>query len=519
MKQPTFRVVDGAQRGATLAAMSPDDLLDGSAADLAAAVAAGRVSARAVTEAALDRAERVQTRTGAFTALVPDRARAAADLIDAARDAGRTLPPLAGVPYAAKANICVADVPTTAGSAILADHRPPYDATVIARFEAAGAVLIGMTNLDEFGMGGSSEASAHGPVRNPWDLERVPGGSSGGSAVAVATGAVPLALGTDTGGSVRQPASFCGVIGFKPTYGTLSRYGLIAYASSLDQVGVLARHASDVALALDAMVGVDPRDATTVAVAPGFSSTLSADLERGGDGDLRGLRVGRVRELSGEGNDPAVVRAMDAAAARLADAGADVVEAHVPSARAGVSAYYLIASAEASSNLARYDGMVTGTRVGEEADGQAEVMTASRGAGLGQEARRRVLMGTFALSAGHVDAWYGQALKVRRKIADELDAAFGEVDLLLSPTAPAPAFRLGEKVDDPLAMYLGDVDTCLANLAGAPAISVPAGRSDAGLPIGMQLIAKPLDDARLLRAAAELAEGYDAAQARLAPRS
>ena len=226
-----------------------------------------------------------------------------------------------------------------------------------------------------------------------------------------------------------------------------------------------------------------------------------------------------MRELSGEGNAPAVVRAMDAAAARLTDAGAEVVEAHVPSARAGVSAYYLIASAEASSNLARYDGMVTGSRVGEEGSGQAAVMTASRGAGLGQEARRRVLMGTFALSAGHVDAWYGQALKVRRKIADEMDAAFGEVDLLLSPTAPAPAFRLGEKVDDPLAMYLGDVDTCLANLAGAAAISVPAGRSDEGLPIGMQLIAKPLGDARLLRAAAELAEGYEAAQARLAPRA
>jgi aspartyl-tRNA(Asn)/glutamyl-tRNA(Gln) amidotransferase subunit A len=517
MKQRTFRVVDGAERGATLIRMSVDALLDGSARDLAAAVAAGRASAREVTEAALARAHAVQARTGAFTALVPERARARADRIDADRAAGRSLPPLAGVPYAAKANLCVAGVPTTAGSAVLADHRPPYDATVIARLEAAGAVLIGMTNLDEFGMGGSSEASAHGPVRNPWDLERVPGGSSGGSAVAVATGAVPLALGTDTGGSVRQPASFCGVLGFKPTYGTLSRSGVIAYASSLDQVGVLARHAGDVASALDAMVGADPRDATAVAVEPGFAARLDADLHGGGDGDLRGLRIGRVRELSGAGNAPAVVRAMDAAAARLRDAGAEVVEAHVPSARAGVAAYYLIASAEASSNLARYDGMVTGARVGEEVDGQAEVMTASRGAGLGREARRRVLMGTFALSAGHVDAWYGQALRVRRKIADEMDAAFGEVDLLLSPTAPAPAFRLGEKVDDPLAMYLGDVDTCLANLSGGAAISVPAGRSEEGLPIGMQLLGRPLDDARLLRVAAELAGGYAAARSPLAP--
>lgn len=481
-----------------LACMPAGDLLDRSAREIAAEVASGRATARALADQALARAEALQARAGAFTALVPARARAAADRIDARRDAGETLPPLAGVPYVAKANLCVAGVPTSAGSAILADHRPPYDATVVARLEAAGAVLIAMGNMDEFGMGSSSEASAHGPVRNPWDSGRVAGGSSGGPAAAVAAGVAPLALGTDTGGSVRQPASFCGVLGFKPTYGTLSRYGVVAYGSSLDQVGVLARDAGDVAAALDAMVGPDPHDATTVAVPPGFAEALA-----GADG-LAGLRVGVVRELAGEGNDPEVAAALEATVHRLREGGAEVREVAVPSARAGVACYYLIASAEASSNLARYDGTVTGVRVGDEGEGQAEVMTASRGAGLGREARRRVLMGTYALSAGHVDAWYGRALKVRRKVADELDAAFAGVDVLLTPTAPTPAFRLGERRDDPLAMYLGDVDTCLANLAGVGAISVPAGRSTGGLPIGVQFLAPALADARLLHVAAAL---------------
>jgi aspartyl-tRNA(Asn)/glutamyl-tRNA(Gln) amidotransferase subunit A len=543
MKQDTFGVVDGAhdgrrpaagraRHGAMLAGMPAGDLLDRSAREIAAEVAAGRVTARALADEALARAEALQATAGAFTALVPERARAAADRIDARRDAGEPLPPLAGVPYVAKANLCVAGVPTSAGSAILADHRPPFDATVVARLEAAGAVLIAMGNMDEFGMGSSSEASAHGPVRNPWDPERVAGGSSGGPAAAVAAGVVPLALGTDTGGSVRQPASFCGVLGFKPTYGTLSRYGVVAYGSSLDQVGVLAREAGDVAAALDAMVGPDPHDATTVTVPPGFLAALEgggAAAEAGGDGGpaseagrdadahadahahadagapgLAGLRIGVVRELAGEGNDPEVTAALEATVDRLREGGAEVREVAVPSARAGVACYYLIASAEASSNLARYDGMVTGVRVGDEVEGQAEVMTASRGAGLGREARRRVLMGTFALSAGHVDAWYGRALKVRRKVADELDAAFADVDVLLTPTAPTPAFRLGERRDDPLAMYLGDVDTCLANLAGVGAISVPAGRSAEGLPIGVQFLAPALADARLLRVAAAL---------------
>lgn len=480
-----------------LAPMPAGDQRTASAHEIAQAVTTGTVRARDVVDAALARAAAVQAATNAFTELLPERARAAADRLDAARDAGTALPPLAGVPFVAKANLCVAEVLTTAGSAVLADFRSPYDATVVARLEAAGAILIGMGNMDEFGMGSSSESSVHGPVRNPWDDGRVAGGSSGGPAVAVATGVVPLALGTDTGGSVRQPAAFCGVLGFKPTYGTLSRHGVIAYGSSLDQVGVLARDARDVALAMDAMVGTDANDATTVEVPPAFAEWTAADLS--------GIRVGVVTELSGEGNEPAITQALTETVQRLRHAGAEVVDVHVPSARAAVACYYLIASAEASSNLARYDGTVTGVRVGDENEGQVEVMTASRGAGFGTEVRRRVLMGTFALSAGHVDAWYGTALRVRRKVANELDEAFWQVDLLLTPTTPTAAFRLGERLDDPLAMYLGDVDTCLANLAGIGGISVPAGRDADGLPLGVQLLAPPLEDARLLRAAGALA--------------
>ena len=490
-----------------LAPMPAGDPGTASAHEIAQAVATGAARARDVVDAALERAAGVQAATNAFTQLLPERARAAADRLDAARDVGAALPPLAGVPFVAKANLCVAEVLTTAGSAILADFRPPYDATVIARLEAAGAILIGMGNMDEFGMGSSSESSAHGPVRNPWNDGRVAGGSSGGAAVAVATGVVPLALGTDTGGSVRQPAAFCGVLGFKPTYGTLSRHGVIAYGSSLDQVGVLARDTRDVALAMDALVGKDANDATTVDVPPTFVTAASpgAATAEATAGGLAGIRVGVVTELSGEGNDPAVAQALTETIRRLRHAGAEVVDVHVPSARAAVACYYLIASAEASSNLARYDGTITGVRVGNENEGQVEVMTASRGAGFGTEVRRRVLMGTFALSAGHVDAWYGRALRVRRKVANELDAVFGQVDLLLTPTTPTAAFRLGERLDDPLAMYLGDVDTCLANLAGIGGISVPAGRDADGLPLGVQLLAPPLQDGRLLRVAGALA--------------
>jgi len=495
MKGRTIAPTGGAEAGAMLPPMPDAPAPERTALAIAADVAAGRTRARDEIDAALARAEAVQARTNAFTHLLHARARAAADALDAVRAAGDPLPPLAGVPFVVKANLCLAGAPTTAASAILADFVPPYTATVVARLEAAGAVPIAMANMDEFGMGGSSEASAYGPVLHPADPERVAGGSSGGSAAAVAAGVVPFALGTDTGGSVRQPAAFCGLIGFKPTYGTLSRYGVIAYASSLDQVGVLAHDAHDVAAVVDVMRGPDPHDATTVE-APSTAAEL--------DEPLTGLRVGVVPELAGEGNQAAVRAGTNATVARLRALGAEVRPASLPSAKAGVACYYLIASAEASSNLARYDGTITGVRVGEESDGQVEVATSTRGAGFGTEVRRRVLMGTFVSSAGHVDAWYGQALRVRRKIADEIDAAFEDVDLLLTPTAPGTAFRQGDRVDDPLAMYLGDVDTCLANLAGVGAVSVPAGHDEEGLPVGVQLLAPALRDPTLLRVAAAL---------------
>jgi aspartyl-tRNA(Asn)/glutamyl-tRNA(Gln) amidotransferase subunit A len=413
-------------------------------------------------------------------------------------------------------------VRTTAGSKSLETFVPPYSATAVARLEGAGAVVVAKANLDEFGMGSSNENSAYGPVKNPWDPERVPGGSSGGSAAAVAAGVVPLALGTDTGGSVRLPAAFCGVLGIKPTYGRLSRYGVVAYASSLDQVGVLSRSSRDAALALAVMAGFDPLDGTSLeADVEELRSVAGLSAGAGGAADeprdLRGTRVAVVRELSGEGNAPGVLQGVERSIRALRELGAEVVEANVPSVRHAVAAYYLVATAEASSNLARYDGMIYSTRLGEDGDGQEAVMRRSRGRTLGREVRRRVLMGSFALSAGYYDAYYGKALKVRRVIADDLAAAFEGADVLLTPTAPSAAYRLGEKVDDPLAMYVGDVCTCLANLSGLPAVSVPAGRTEEGLPTGVQLLAPALQEARLLRVAAALEARAGEAFAPLAP--
>jgi aspartyl-tRNA(Asn)/glutamyl-tRNA(Gln) amidotransferase subunit A len=356
-------------------------------------------------------------------------------------------------------------------------------------------------------MGSSNENSAFGPARNPWDPERVPGGSSGGSAIAVAAGVVPLALGTDTGGSVRLPASFCGTLGFKPTYGRLSRYGVVAYASSLDQVGVLTRDAGDAVAALAVMAGHDPMDATSLEVEEGaFVPAFPPVAARDGASEaaLSGLRVGVVRELAGEGNAAEVREALQRSIEALRALGAEVRDVSVPSVRYAVATYYLVATAEASSNLARYDGMIYSARVGADGDGQEAVMMRSRGATLGREVRRRVLMGSFALSAGYYDAYYGKALKVRRVIANDLAAALSNVDVLLTPTAPSAAYRLGEKRDDPLAMYLGDVCTCLANLAGLPAASVPAGRTPSGLPVGVQVLAPALRDDVVLGVAAAL---------------
>ena len=456
---------------------------------MAAAVRAGELRAEDAVREALSRAEAARE-LNAFITLLPEAVEKARAL-DARRAAGDLLGPLAGVPVAVKDNICTEGVLTTAGSKSLAGFIPPYSATVVERLEAAGAIVIGKTNLDEFGMGSTNENSAFGPVKNPRNHEHVPGGSSGGSAAVVAAGIVPLALGTDTGGSVRQPASFTGVLGFKPTYGALSRYGVIAFASSLEQVGVLARTSEDVRLALSVMAGRDPHDATSLET-PASLAEMPAT-------DLRGLRVGMVAELCGEGNSPGVLAALERTEGTLTELGATVGRVSLPHAPYGTAAYYLVAPAEASSNLARFDGMVYGYRSGDDRMGQAAVMERSRGESFGPEVRRRILTGTYALSAGYYDAYYGKALRVRRLIADDLERAFGDFDVLLTPTAPTVAYRLGENAGDPLALYLGDVDTVLANLAGVPAVSVPAGTAEDGLPCGVQFLAPVLEDARLLR--------------------
>lgn len=476
-----------------------------SARAIAATVRAGDTSAESVARAALERAHALQGRCNAFVRIDDEGALRAARALDAARERGEPLGPLAGVPLAVKDNICVQGLPTSAGSAFLREHRSPFEATAVARLRGAGAVVIGTTNLDEFGMGSSSEYSAFGPVRNPLDTERVAGGSSGGSAAVVAGGVVPLALGTDTGGSVRQPAAFCGVLGVKPTYGRVSRYGLVAFASSLDQVGVLAHDAEDAALALALMAGRDAADATSV------DRDLVADdlVARERVTDLAALaprlRVALIDELIGEGVSSGVRAAFEHQVARLRDAGARVERVSVPEVAHAVATYYVIATAEASSNLARYDGSLYGERVGEDADGQEAVSRRSRASGLGREVQRRVLLGSFVLSAGAFDAYFGRAARVRRLIADGLRRALGAYDLLLTPTAPSVAWRLGERLDDPLAVYLADAATSLANLAGLPAASLCAGPADDGLPAGLQGIAAPWRERALLDLAGALA--------------
>ncbi|HUP72560.1 MAG TPA: Asp-tRNA(Asn)/Glu-tRNA(Gln) amidotransferase subunit GatA [Acidimicrobiales bacterium] len=460
----------------------------GSAFEIAAQVRTGTRSAREVVDDCLTAIDAREADVHAFNLVLADRARSAADAIDARVAAGEDPGPLAGVPVALKDNLCTHGLPTTCSSRILEGWCPPYDASVVERIVAAGGIVIGKTNLDEFAMGSSTENSAFGPTRNPHDLSRVPGGSSGGSAAAVAAGFAALALGSDTGGSIRQPAALCGVVGVKPTYGLVSRYGLIAFASSLDQIGPFATNVRDAALLLEVIAGHDPMDSTSI---PQASPSLVDVLDDGVDG----LRVGIIEELSGEGIDPDVLAQLHAAATALEKAGAVVEKASVPATIYGLSAYYLIAPAEASSNLARYDGVRYGNRV--EAASTAEMMEATRTAGFGAEVKRRIMLGTYALTAGYYDAYYGKAQRVRTLIIRDFARAYERFDVLLSPTSPTTAFALGAKTADPLTMYLNDVCTIPSNLAGQPAMSVPFGVGDDGLPIGVQVLA-PLQGERVM---------------------
>jgi aspartyl-tRNA(Asn)/glutamyl-tRNA(Gln) amidotransferase subunit A len=467
--------------------------IDRPAREIAARVRDRTVSAEALADAALARIRERDGRLHAVLRAMDDPALAAGRTVDAAVAAGRDPGPLAGVPIAVKDNICTAGTATTAASRILDGFVPAYDATVVARLRAAGAVLVAKTNLDEFAMGSSCENSAFGPTRNPWDLSRVPGGSSGGSAVAVAAGLASAALGTDTGGSIRLPASFCGVVGLKPSYGRVSRWGVIAFASSLDQVGPFARDVEDAALVLAAIAGHDPRDATS---STRDVPTLSDLTET----DLRGVRIGVPAEYFGDGLEPAVADAVRAAIATLEAEGASVVAVSLPHTPYAIAAYYLITSAEASSNLARYDGIRYGVRAG---DGDLDAMYgATREAGFGTEVKRRIMLGTYALSAGYYDAYYAKAGRARGRIAEDFRAAFESCDVVAGPVAPGTAFPLGARVGDPVTMYLSDVLTTAVNLAGLPAVSVPCGFDAAGLPIGLHLIGRPFDERTLLGVAA-----------------
>jgi len=459
--------------------------------DIRSRIASGEQTAAQVCRAALDTLERVEPSLHAFNTVMADRAIARAQDIDRDRDRWRDAP-LAGVPVALKDNMCTRGVRTTASSKILEHFVPPYNATVVERLEAAGAVIVGKTNCDEFSMGSSTENSAFGPSRNPWDPERIPGGSSGGSAVAVAAGVVPLALGSDTGGSIRQPAAMCGVVGLKPTYGRVSRYGLIAFGSSLDQIGPLTHTARDAALALNAIAGSDPADATAEhEPVPDYAAQLT--------GDIRGLRIGVPRELV-NGADPEIAAAVFAALDVFAARGAAVVDVSLPHARHGIPAYYIVATAEASSNLARYDGV----RYGFRAPGSTELhamYARTRDRGFGAEVKRRIMLGTYVLSAGYYDAYYLKAQQVRTLIRRDYEDAFAHVDVVAMPTSPVPPFPIGERAADPLQMYLADIFTVSAPLAGLPALSLPCGFTSGRLPIGLQLTGRRFDEATLLKAA------------------
>jgi aspartyl-tRNA(Asn)/glutamyl-tRNA(Gln) amidotransferase subunit A len=457
------------------------------------AIAERRTTATALVDEFYTRIKREDPEIGAFLTLSKERAAAKAAEIDKLATAGNPLPPLAGVPVAIKDVMVTRDVRTTAGSKILEKFIPPYDCTAVVRMEAAGAIVLGKLNCDEFAMGSSTENSAYHPVRNPRDKSRVPGGSSGGSAAAVAAGMAVATLGSDTGGSIRQPASFCGVVGVKPTYGRVSRYGLIAFASSLDHIGPFAKTVKEAALVLRTIAGRDPMDSTSADVpVPDYV----AELEK----PVKGLRIGVAKEYFGDGLDPEVRTAVEAAIQKLAEVGCEVVPVSLPHTEYAIPTYYIVATAEASSNLARYDGVRYGFRA-RNARSLSDMYRQTRDGGFGMEVKRRIMLGTYVLSAGYYDAYYLKAQKVRTLITRDFDEAFRKVDVIASPTSPTPAFRLGEKVNDPLAMYLADIYTVTANLAGIPGISVPCGENHEKLPIGLQLFGRHFDEGTLLRVA------------------
>lgn len=480
------------------------DILKATAVDLVSAMVDGSLTSEEITQACLARIEACNGELNVFLSVDAEAALEQARAIDARRAAGEVLGPLAGVPIGIKDNFCTTDFPTTCGSRMLEGWVPPYDATVVGRLRLAGLVIVGKTNMDEFAMGSSTETSFFGPTRNPWDPGRIPGGSGGGSAAAVASFMVPLAIGSDTGGSIRQPGSVTGTVGVKPTYGCVSRYGLVAMASSLDQPGPVARNARDAALLQQIIAGYDPHDSASI------NQPVPDLVEASTAVDLSGVRVGIVTEFKGDGYEPGVLDRFTEAVELLRGAGAEIVDVSCPAFSYALPAYYLIQPAELSSNLARFDGMRYGLRAGDDGHhGAEEVMNLSREEGFGREAKRRIIIGTYALSAGYYDAYYGSAQKVRSLIQADFHRAFEQVDVLVSPTTPTVAFKIGERMSDPMSMYLADLCTIPSNMAGNASASFPAGLSE-GLPVGLQVMAPPMEDARLYRVGGVLERALEA---------
>ncbi len=475
-------------------------MINKTAAQMADALSKGETTSVELTQAHLDRVAEVDGQVKAFLHVDSEGALAQAKDVDARRAKGEKLSAIAGIPLALKDVLAQKGVPTTAGSKILQGWRPPYDSTVVSKLKDAGVVIMGKTNMDEFAMGSSTENSGYGPTFNPWDLTRTPGGSSGGSSAAVSSFEAPLAIGSDTGGSIRQPAALTGIVGVRPTYGAVSRYGLIAYSSSLDQAGPFGRTVLDTALLHEVIAGHDPRDATSI------NAPVPAVVAAAKSGDVKGMKIGVIKQLQGEGYQKGVQSRFDESLEVLASLGAEIVEVDCPSFEYALAAYYLIAPSECSSNLARFDAMRYGLRTGDVDGASAEaVMSATRDAGFGREVKRRIILGTYALSSGYYDAYYGSAQKIRTLIIEDYAKAFAKADVLVSPTAPTTAYKIGEKVDDPMAMYLGDVATIPVNLAGICGMSLPAGLADEdNLPVGFQIMAPAMQDQRLYQAGAAL---------------